>query len=340
MAITTGAGPHAAWLSVNGYAFPIESGSVSQQAKRRTSDFTASIPMGLDGAADLIAVENGSAATVTVMARGKTETIFTGRVSKVTCDFIGRTISVIGHDHSSELHHRKTSEKWQNKLPSDIVNDLIGRVGLSGNVTSSALMAGKKLEQDFIKLSDNVSYAQVIHKLAELDGARWFVDGKGKFHYVPLGSGSGSYSISIDQSRQPISSDCLALRVSRNLEAAKDIEVSVKAWHPKKKQVASYTSTVAGAGGTHSYNYHIPTLEIDHVRQHAQSQAMERARHELTVRATVVGDPSVSAGMALQLSGTDFDQSYDIDAVHHQFGMSGYTTSITARAAKAGRVAT
>jgi hypothetical protein len=55
------------------------------------------------------------------------------------------------------------------------------------------------------------------------------------------------------------------------------------------------------------------------------------------VNATVVGDTSVAAGMGLQLSGTQFDQTFEIDSVHHDFGMGGYRTSITARSAKEGR---
>ena len=80
-------------------------------------------------------------------------------------------------------------------------------------------------------------------------------------------------------------------------------------------------------------------MEQEHVEKHAKSRANERARHEFTVRATVVGDPSISAGMGLQLRGTDFDQLFEIDSVHHEFGMSGHRTSITARAAKEGREA-
>jgi hypothetical protein len=58
------------------------------------------------------------------------------------------------------------------------------------------------------------------------------------------------------------------------------------------------------------------------------------------VRATVVRDPSVAAGMGLSLTGTtQFDQTFDIDTVHHDFGMRGHTTHITARAAKKGRKA-
>jgi hypothetical protein len=333
MAITSGVGPHAAWLSVDGTQFSIERGSVSQQAKRKSCEFNVVVPMGLEDAAEsLTQASGGQDAVITVLARGQTSPLFTGKLVQISFDYIGRTIHVRGQDKSVELHNNKTSEKWLNKKPSEIVQDLIGRIGLSGNVASSALMAGKRLEQDFVKLSDNVSFAQVIHKLAELDGARWFVDAN-----VPLGSPQGTYSIQINQDRQPISADCMVLKVTRNLQASKTAEVTVKAWHPKKKQVFSYTSTVKGVGGTMSYNYHIPGLEQDHVEQHAKSQAKEKSRHELTVNATVVGDTSVAAGMGLQLSGTQFDQTFEIDSVHHDFGMGGYRTSITARSAKEGR---
>jgi hypothetical protein len=67
-------------------------------------------------------------------------------------------------------------------------------------------------------------------------------------------------------------------------------------------------------------------------REARQAQAMKKASHELT--ATVVGDPTVAAGMGLSLTGTHyFDQTYDVDTVHHEFGMRGHTTHITARSA-------
>jgi hypothetical protein len=340
MAITSGAGPHFAWITVNGGTFPIEHGSVSQQAKRKTSSFSVTIPLSYPGARAAFGPGLGdNTATISVSTRGMSGTLFTGEVDTTEFDYIGRVIHVTGRDKSAKLHETKTSEKWVNKKPSEIVQDLIGRVGLSGNITSSALMAGKKLEADFVKLSDNVSYGYIIHKLAQLDGARWFVDPQGTFHYVPLGSPQGIYSITVNQATQPISADCPYLRVRRNVRAGKTQSVTVKAWHPKKKQVFSYTSNVEGNGGPIAFNYHIPVLEIDHVKKHAMSRATERARHELAVHATVVGDPSVSAGMGLQLSGTDFDQTYEIDAVHHEFGMSGHRTSIAARSAKSGRTA-
>ena len=60
----------------------------------------------------------------------------------------------------------------------------------------------------------------------------------------------------------------------------------------------------------------------------------------MAARATVVGDPNCAAGMGLTLTGTgEFDQTFDIDTVHHNFGMRGHLTHITARSAKKGRTA-
>jgi hypothetical protein len=340
MAITSGVGPHFAWLNVDGAQLPIEHGSVSQQAKRKTSSFSVVVPMSYPGAQDALASLGDNDATIVVSTRGQTATLMTGEVDTTDFDYIDRTIRVGGRDKSAKLHDNKSSEKWVNKKPSEIVQDLIGRVGLSGNVAASAIMAGKKLEQDFVHLSDNISFAYIIHKLAQLDGARWWVDANGQFHYEPLGNPQGIYSIFINQDSEPISSDCMVLRVNRNVQAGKSIKATVKAWHPKLKRVFSFTSNVEGNGGPIEYNYHIPTLQQEHVEKYAKSQAEEKSRHELTVHATVVGDPSVQAGMGLQLSGTNyFDQVYDIDTVHHEFGMSGHRTSITARNAKGGRQA-
>jgi hypothetical protein len=340
MAITSGVGPHYALLNVNGSTLPIQHGRVSLSAKRKTSSFSGTIPLAYPGAADALANLGNNQATITVATRGVIAPLVTGEIDDTDFDFIGRSIKFSGRDKSAPLHENQTSEKWLNKLPSDIVSDLLGRVGLSGNVTASTLLAGKQLQQDYVRLSDNVTFAYVIHKLAEFDGARWYVDGSGTFHYVPLGSPQGVYSITIDQSSEPISSDCLSLRVKRNVQAGKSIAMTVKSWHPKKKQVFSYTSTNAGNGGPVNYNDHIPNLQQDHVTQYAQSQANEKARHELMVTATVVGDPTVALGMGLSLNGTTyFDQTFDIDDIHHDFGMSGHRTHIVARSAKEGRSA-
>jgi hypothetical protein len=279
MAITQGVGPHYAWLTAGGVTLPIKEGSVNQSALRKSAKFHVQIPMSYPGAEDALANISDNSCTITCQTRGVTGNLLTGEINDIDFDRIGRTITVNGSDESAKLHSNKTSEKWQNEMPSDIVSDLVGRLGFSSNVTSSAVAAGKQLQQDFVKLSDNVSFAYVIHKLAELDGARWFVDPNGMFHYVPFGTNIGTYSITVNQDQGPISADCLSLRIRRNLQAAKDICVTCKSWHPRKKQVFQGQATIGGSvNGTLNYNFHVPTWDEQHAQQFAKSHAIEKAR--------------------------------------------------------------
>ena len=339
MAIISGAGPHFAFLNCGG-SFPIEHGSVEQQATRKSSTFSAAIPMSYPGAMSLATIGDNTA-SITVETRGIGATLITGELDNASFDFIGRTIRVSGRDKSAKLHENMSSEKWLNKTGSDIVSDLAGRVGLSVQVDASGLMAGKMLQQDYVRLSDNVTFAQIIHKLAEFDGARWFVDPMGTLHYVSISNPSGIYTLNyVPPTDGFISADFLKLTVRRNIPAGKTIEVTVKSWHPKDKKVYEKKAIVPGNGGPLTYNYHIPNLKQDHVDQHAKTRANEPAQRELKLSASVAGDPNCNAGMGLQLNGTGvFDQMYIMDTVHHEIGMSGHRTNITAHAGKDGRSA-
>ena len=341
MAITSGAGPHFAWLTVDGGIFPLEHGSVEQHATRKSSTFSGVIPLSYPGAEAALAGLGDNQATITVSTRGVEAPLVTGEIDTTDFDYVGRTIRFTGRDKSAKLHSSKTSEKWLNKKGSEIVQDLAGRVGLSVQMDASSLMAGKKLEQDYARISDNVSFAYVIHKLAELDGARWWVDPTGTLHYQSQSNPQGTYTLNyVPPTTGPMAADFQHLSIRRNVQAGKTIKVKVLAWHPKKKQVFSDTSNVEGRGGPLEYNYHIPNLLQDHVTQHAKASANERARHELTLHASVVGDPSINVAMGLQLNGTGYwDQIYQMDTVHHEIGMSGHRTNITARAGLGGRQA-
>lgn len=333
MALTSGAGPHFAWLTVDGGTFPVEHGSVEQHATRKTSTFSAVIPLSYPGAEAALAALGDNSATITVLTRGVEAVLFTGEADTTEFDYVGRTITVHGRDKSAKLHENQSSEKWVNKMGSDIVQDLAGRVGLSVEADSSPVLAGKMLEQDYVRLSDNITFSHIIHKLAEVDGARWWVDQNGTLQYRIGTSPSATYTLNyVPPTDGPMAADFMVLRIRRNIQAGKNIQVTVDAWHPKKKQVFSYSSNVEGNGGPVQHTYHIPNYLMDHVKQYAKARADEIARHEITIHATVAGDPTVNVNMSLQLNGTGYwDGVYQMDAVHHEFGMSGHRTSITAR---------
>jgi hypothetical protein len=328
MAISSGVGPHSAWLSINGGMFPIEHGTVEQTSTRKSATFSADIPLNWPGA--LGALASLGANTATIIVNGSP--LIVGEIDSAEFDLITSTmIRVSGRDQGAKLHENKTAEKWTNKLGSDIATDLAGRVGLGVQADSSMLKAGKLVNIDFAKLTDGISYAAAIQKVAELDGARWWVK-NGILNYQSQQNPAGTYPISYSAG-PPIVSDALSLRIKKNIQAGKQLNVTVKSWHPKKKQVFTGQAQGGGAnGGSLNYVYHIPSLDQDHVNQYAKAKAKAHSRHGTTIDAEVCGDPSIDVAMALVLSGTGyFDGQYLIDAVSHKFGMGGYTMTITAK---------
>jgi hypothetical protein len=341
MAVSSGAGPHLAWVSVNGALFPLEHGSAEQTATRKSATFSGDVPLSYPGAEATFATLGANTASVIVSTRGVSAPLVSGEIDTADIDYVDRVIKFSGRDQSAMLHAVKSSEKWTNLPGSQIVQQLAGRVGLGAQVDPSLLLAGKQVQIDYAKMTDGISYAAVIHKLAEFDGARWYVK-NGTLIYQALANAAGIYTLNYvpPNSGSPMAADFLNLRVRRNIQAGKSINVTVKSWNPKQKQVFQDQSNVQGSGSSQNYVYHIPNLLQDHVTQHAKAKANEAARHELTLDAELVGDPSIDVAMDLVLSGTGFfDQAYQMDSIHHEFGMGGHRMTITAKSAKSGRQA-
>lgn len=292
--------------------------------------------MSLNGAEQMLA--NADSLDAKVVVNG--QTLLTGELDSADFDYEGRSINVHGRCKSAALHAVKSSEKWLNKKPNEIIEDLAKRAGLQADIATEALKAGRKWGDDWVKLTDGVSYASAIHKLCDFMGARWWVDADGKLNVKGEDDSAGTYTISYQEpSGGPARSDALSIRIHRNYQAGKNIEVLVKSWNQKEKKVYESKKKVGGGvGGDAKFEYHIAGLTQEHADKHAKSKAKEHARHELQLTARCAGDPSCVAGMKLTLRGDiPFAQDFDIDDVRHQFGMHGYTMTISARSAKSGR---
>lgn len=320
MAIAQGVAPHRAFIN----GVPIEHGTVTQNATRKVSKCNVVVPMDLAG-------QISGSIQVTVSNVAGTGTIFTGEARIVHYDFINRLITVNGEDPSYQLHHNKTSESWVNQTGTSIVQDLVGRIGVPfAGGAAAAIMAGTKVKDDFVKMSDNVTFGYIVHKMAEMEGARFGVDPHGTFQYLPMNSSlGGGYSINYvpPTPGSPMVSDALHLVVIMNLTAAQTGTQGLS-HNPHDQQV--YQGQGNG-GGRFTAKYHIPARDQEHIQQYMQARQDEISRHALTVQATVVGDPNINPFGSLSLSGTGLDGSFNIDQVVHSFGMRGYTMSITAR---------
>ena len=326
MAISTGAAPHTAFI--NGIA--IEHGSVTQNCNKKSSSFSVSVPKNSPGALSLV---GGGAASIFVTCVAGAGELISGMLDTVDIDYIGTNIRVTGRDLSGQLHQMKIQKKFQNQTGSQIVEQVVGQAGLGANaMAASGLMAGKKVMQDWVKLADNIPISFLINELAEFDGAKWGVI-NGMFNYAALGTIQGVYTINYDPGPY-IKSNATRLNVRHNVQVGGN--VNVKSWNSRDKQSYTGTSNVTGKGKGNS-TYNLPALDMAHTQQHAKARAAEMGRHAINVTATVVGDPSINAGMGLQLIGTGVDDNvYEIDNIVHDFGMSGYTMTITAKSMGSG----
>jgi len=339
MAISQAVRAHAAWVTVNGQKFLLKSGSATQTAAKKSSTFSGDLPMDLPGAMALFTTLGENSTTISVMSGNGEVTLLEGEIDNVQFGFIEGVINFSGRDKSAKLHATKSSEKFINQKNSDVVKTLAQRVGLSADVDESKLNAGKMVQIDWTKLTDGLSFASIIHKIAEMEGCRWWVS-KGTLHFKNSDSDAAAYPI-VYVPGPTKSADFLKLVISRNVQAGKTVKVKVSSWNTRKKQAFIATSTVEGVGGTTEYNYHVPGLTQDHAFQHAKSKAFEHCKHEFHLTVDCAGDVNIDVSMKLRLRGTIyFDQDYDMENVVHHFGMGGHRMCITSKGPKKGRSAT
>src|SRR6185312_2536687 len=144
-------------------------------------------------------------------------------------------------------------EKWINKHPDEIIQDLAGRVGLSVQIDPLAIKMARLMNSDHVKLSDTVTYATLVHKLSEFMGAHWYC--QGNTLKVVSGNPQGApYTINISiGANNEVVSDALSLKIKRNVQAGKPIDVKVKAWHVQDKKVYTGQYTVGGNGTQKEY---------------------------------------------------------------------------------------
>lgn len=341
MAISTGVNPHRAWLSVNGAAqIPILTGTCTQQGTRKSSVFSASVPLNYPGAADLLSNLGDNNSGIVVESNGKQAVLVLGEID--TTDFhFGQngTIVVTGRDNSVKLHNKIHHGKFPNKTTVAVVEQVAGEAGLSVVISGgSGMMIGTEISDEFVDMADGKSLASIVTKCAELDNARWFVDNGSTLHYeINPQPSSAVYSVTYTRG-PPEKADFFTLSIKRNVQAGKTIEVFVKSWREEDKKPTETVGTVPGNGGPVEYEITLPNWKEEQASKYAQNKANEIARHEITVNAHVVGDVTIDVDDGLSVFGTGvFDQRYLIDSIHHQFGMQGHTMTITARSGRGGR---
>jgi phage protein D len=348
MAIQSGVKPHNGWVVVNGQKFQVIHGSVEFTTLDSTNQMHATLPLTAPGYLETFAQLNGAdSVKVQAIVLGQTgqQTLTPNPFTIKTIEFMltHTQIHIHATDEMSKMSEARENDTYTNQKNSEVVSKIGQKNGVQVKVLKeSKVMAGRKVQDQHVHTTDNVSAYTAIHKRAEIDGVRAYMDDQGVLNYGPPGTGA-SYSVFWRKptNQTPMVSDCLDLRVTHNLDASGTQENTVLGYNHDDKQKVEEKSTVPGAGATKKNYQDSGKITPEQAQQQSLAAADRQALHEWELSATVVGDPSIKSDGKIVLTGAPapLSQEYPIDTVTHHFGINGYTTTMNGKNKGPGREA-
>ncbi|MGC8474777.1 MAG: phage late control D family protein [Acetobacteraceae bacterium] len=261
-----------------------------------------------------------------------------GHADELDMDLQQGVVQIRGRDLTAVLIEARTQETFSNRTASEIATILAMRHNLTPIVTSTTTPVGRYYENEH----DRITLGEFSHATTEWDlmvflarqeGFDVFVQGSALYFQPRASTTPPSIVIEPDS--------VVALRLSRSLTLARDIEVTVKSWNSHQK--AAFTQTVRGQAtsgtserpsGVQTYVYVRPNMTQNQALQFAQSRLSEISQHERIVDITMPGELTLTARSTVMLdgTGTDFDQVYYIDTIERTAGLKqGFSQQIRAK---------
>jgi hypothetical protein len=163
--------------------------------------------------------------------------------------------------------------------------------------------------------------------LARHEGFDVFVQGQALYFQPAAQAADPAVSLRPD--------DVIDLRLERSLTLARDIEVVVKSWNSRQNNAFIQSARASCRGRTgrsngppQRYVFVQPNLTPDDALKLAQRKLAELTRHERIVRISMPGELVLSprSMIALEGTGTDFDQIYYIDVIERRLRQDGGLT--------------
>lgn len=331
-----------AFIIVNGTTMNCTSVDVQMSKTHKSDTFHCEIPFGALPP-EMDEAWWSEAGDVSVQVQFQTDDfsgatqVFDGKVDKVGHDFTQRILSVQGRDKAAALIDTKSSEKFNNQTPDQIVKQIAGRHGISVDADAVASRAGKIFQIDYAKLTGDETEWNVITQLADLSGMVAYITG-GKLYFKPVDEQLPVLDV-VYVPPTPESftqGNFMTLKTSRNVILGRPVNVKVQSWnHKEGKAYESQASDPTGAGDPLNYNYELPGLTGDQAQKLAEKRLAENTSHELMFELTMPGDPTVTPRFMMQLSGTGtaYDQQHEITSIEHSMSQQGgYRMTVSAKA--------
>lgn len=331
-----------AFIVANGTTLNCISVDVQMSKTHKADTFHCEIPFGALPA-DMDEAWWSEAADISVQVLFQTDDfsgatqVFDGKVDKVGHDFTQRILSVQGRDNAAALIDSKSSEKFNNQTPDQIVKQIAGRHGISVDADAVTSKGGKIFQIDYAKLTNRESEWTVITRLADMSGMVAYMTA-GTLYFKPVDEQLPVLDV-VYVPPSPASyaeGNFMTLKTSRNLILGRPVNVKVQSWNHKEGKSYEYQSLEpTGSGEPLNYNYTVPGLTGDQTQKLAEKRLAENTSHELMFDLTMPGDPTVTPRFLMQLSGTGtaYDQQHEITSIEHSMSQQdGYRMTVSAKA--------
>lgn len=261
-----------------------------------------------------------------------------GAVDSVSIDPTRKMVHLDGRDLTASLIEARTQETFANRTSSEIASLLAGRHNLTPHVSATTTPVGRYYQSEHDRITlDQFSRAttewDLLVFLARHEGFDVFVQGQALYFQPTAQASEPGVSLRPE--------DVIDLRMERSLTLARDIEVVVKSWNSRQndafvQRARACRSGSAGRsnGSPQSYVFVQPNLTPDDALKLAQRRLAELTRHERTIRINMPGELALSPRsiIALEGTGTEFDQAYYIDVIERRLRrVGGLTQRILAK---------
>jgi phage protein D len=331
-------------IVVNGTPCPTTDVTVEQTSLQSPDTFHGTLalnklPPGRDAAffssTDEIEIE------VTVIVGFSGGLLFSGSADSVDVDWEGGLVKLSGRDKSKKLLESKDTDTFKNKSPEEIVEKYAGEAGLSTEIDSSGVKAGKQYRNEWNRVTDLHSKWSAIQHMADREGKVAFVQ-KNKLYFKKIDE-SDMGEVVIDFTPQtsmtPAFSNVIKLHTSRNLELARKTKVRVRSYNSETEETHDEQEEAGGSGEERVYDYRHAGMTKDQAKRTAKKRLREHTRHERGVKVDLPGDPDIAPLMKLIITstGTAWDQDYHIDRCTHRIKGDQYDLNIIAKNTSKGR---
>ncbi len=252
-----------------------------------------------------------------------------GAVDNISIDPNCGLVHLDGRDLTAGLIETRTQETFANRTASEIASLLAQRHNLTPYVSPTRTPVGRyyQSEHDRITLdqfSRMTTEWDLLVFLARQEGFDLFVQGSA-LYFQPAAQPTGPVLALTPR-------DVLDLRLSRSLTLARDIEVIVRSWNSRQNSALAQQTTASCLDSTgqsnapaQRYVFVRPNLTADDALRFAQRMIAELTRHERSISVSLPGELALTprSMIAIQDTGTDFDQTYYVDVIERRLRQNG-----------------